>query len=808
MKRFLSLGLLVTFAVAGLTLWAPTQVGDVKNGEVRVPTGQTVLDSPIKFAGRPVDLALDTKRNRLYIKENRGLSILDVSTQKLIAEIPVAGGASLTGLIIVGDELLFSDAGKAVHRFDLTQDPPKPLPPVEFPAAKVGGNAYPCGLADLGDGRWAVALSRSNAVAIVRDTTIEATIPVEAAPFSLAVSGNRLVVACWGQFPSESDPVAKSAGTEVAVDARGIARGGSICEIDLRTRGLVRNVRVGAQPSGLRIESDHILFTEAGSDRLCRLDPGSFAPKTLVQFETGASPTSLTRMSDGRLVITCGGSNRVAVLDATGSKRQFDLKTGWYPLALIPTADALWVANSKGIGSRALTEPKNGRNVYQFTGTIDRLTMNGPLKPEPMPETAKPRKDRKPQPIPERPGEPSPIRHVFYVLKENRTYDQVFGDLPQGDGDPSLCIYPRKITPNHHALAEQFVLLDNYYCNGVLSADGHSWSTEANASSYFERSFGGWTRSYPYGDDPIAISQSGHIWDRVLDKGLTFRNYGEYNYATPDNLQKHNEMLTDLESGARKARFKHNIGIARLRKHSNPNYPGWNMNIPDVVRADVFIREFKSLDASGKVPNFSFIYLPQDHASGRSPGMPTPNSHLADNDLALGRVVEAISKSKVWGKSAIFVMEDDPQDGFDHVDGHRSICLVVSPYTKRGKVVSQFYNQAAVLKTIGHILGTPPLGKFDRMANAMTECFQAKADLRPFTALKNQVPLNELNPSGSQQAKLDLSGPDRLGEDFYNRILWGYSRPNQPYPAHLAGAHGTGLKSKGLRLDGAVVEAD
>jgi phospholipase C len=443
------------------------------------------------------------------------------------------------------------------------------------------------------------------------------------------------------------------------------------------------------------------------------------------------------------------------------------------------------------------------RGVYQFTGALSVITRSANArKPDELPVERAPRPNVAAIPIPARPGEPSVFKHVVYVLKENRTYDQVYGDMPKGDGDPSLCIYGERVTPNQHAIAGQFALLDNYYCNGVLSADGHSWSTEGNATTYFERTFGGWTRSYPYGDDPLAISSTGHIWDAVLDKGLSFKNYGEYDYADPTKGESYKTILQDFESGERKVRFKHNIGIERLKRYSDPDCPGWNMGIPDVVRASYFIRDVKA----GKLSAFNFVYLPQDHTSGGGAGSPTPEAHMADNDLAVGRIVDAVSHSKYWKDTVFFMVEDDPQAGFDHVDGHRSTCLVVSAYTRRGAVVSQFYNQGSVLKSISHILGLKPVTRTEIQANLMTDCFSRQPNFAVFDVRPNQVPLDQMNGAKSAFRRLDLSKPDRVDEQEFNRQLWTLSGRTAPFPVALTGPHGKGLAARGLR--GAASEPD
>ncbi len=417
----------------------------------------------------------------------------------------------------------------------------------------------------------------------------------------------------------------------------------------------------------------------------------------------------------------------------------------------------------------------------------------------------------RPVPVPARIGEPSVFKHVVYVIKENRTYDQVFGDLKQGDGDPALCIYGRGVTPNHHALAEQFTLLDNYYCNGVVSADGHQWATQGITSAYQERMFGDWTRSYDFGTDPLAFAPTPFLWDQALLRGHSFRNYGEFDF--PTKLPEKATWLDyyrDHRQGLSKVGFKQSMPLDALRAYTCPTFPGWEMQIPDVVRAEAFLQELKAFEAKGDLPNLVIIYLPQDHTQGLKAGVPTPAAHMADNDLALGRIVEGLSRSRFWKETVVFVNEDDPQDGFDHVDGHRSLCLVASPYTKRGAVVSRFYNQGSVLHTIARILGMPPLTQLDAAAPTMEACFTNTPEFRPFVALPNRVPLDELNPPAAdaftkqaqvQSAALDLSAPDRISDDQMNRILWTAAKGSAPYPAHLAGAHGKGLKKRRLVLN-------
>jgi hypothetical protein len=419
----------------------------------------------------------------------------------------------------------------------------------------------------------------------------------------------------------------------------------------------------------------------------------------------------------------------------------------------------------------------------------------------------KPRVNQPPRPVPERVGEPSVFKHVVYIIKENRTYDQVLGDLPEGNGEPSLCIFGERITPNHHKLAREFVLLDNTYCSGILSADGHQWTDSGITTDYMEKSFAGFPRSYPdgMGDeevDALAYSPTGFIWDNVLAHGKTLRNYGEFaitekswktrartgKITWSDHFNEFLEVNDAINLWSRPA-------IESLRPYTVTNTVGWDMDVPDVFRAAQFIAELKEFEKTGQFPNFSLICLPNDHTSGTKAGCPTPAAYMADNDVSLGRIVEAISRSPFWKETCIFVIEDDPQNGWDHVSAYRTVAFVISPYTKRRAVVSTQYNHTSLLRTMELILGLPPMNQLDATATPMTDCFNPKPDFTPYTSLINNVPLAELNPPPKRiadpllrrnayaSARLPLDKVDQCPEDEFNRILWHAMKGSQaPYP--------------------------
>jgi hypothetical protein len=338
-----------------------------------------------------------------------------------------------------------------------------------------------------------------------------------------------------------------------------------------------------------------------------------------------------------------------------------------------------------------------------------------------------------------------------------------------------------------------------FYCNSLYSADGHAWATEANATDYLEKS----KSNVLWGNNPLAYSSSGFLWTHVLNHGLTFQNFGEFDYASyePANLS-YVDLFRGLSQGNPAVTFRQNVGIAPLRGYTVEGYPGWNLDIPDLLRADVFLRKLKEYEAKGSFPNFVILYLPDDHTSGLAEGKPTPGTYLAQNDLALGRVIEALSRSRFWPKSCIFVVEDDPQDGFDHVDGHRTVAFVVSPYTKRRTVVSKLYNQTSMLRTMELILGLSPMTQFDAMAPAMWDVFTDRPDLTPYSARPAEVALDEVNPPRSalsgtalywaeKSMEQNLAAVDAIDEDTMNRILW-YAMKGEhlPYPEEFTGPAG------------------
>lgn len=809
-------------------------VGPQPDGSILVPTNQLLRPAgfQVEFPGRPVDLALIPGKNLLAVKNRRSLDIIRIQDRTIVQSLTFPkSGASFTGLSVSADggTIYVTDARNRINIASLDDELILHWTgAITLPSPPIGGAPVPGGLAlNSAEDRIYVPLSRSNTLAVIslaEDTLIQ-EIPVGIAPYEVVLASDaKAYVSNWGgRRPREGESTWNTSGTQALVDSRtGIANNGSVSVVDLASGTEVKYIETGLHPSGMALSPDRarLYVACANSDVVSVIDTGtdkviaeiSVHPDSDLPF--GSAPNALALSRDGSTLFVANGTDNAVCVVRTGVPARIAgfIPTGWYPASVIldPEERYLFVANAKGIGSRNRRTDRAGYNSHDHSGTVS-------IIPLPDQETlaamtaavqenntyvstltaAQPGKRKKKVPVPRIPSQRSYFTHVVYIIKENRTYDQIFGDLPRGNGDVGLVHFGREVTPNHHALAETFVLMDNFYCSGILSADGHQWTDEAYVTDYIEKFFGDFSRSYPYdGNDALAYAGSGFIWDNVLRHGLTFRDYGEFVDALIEPKgASFSDIYTDFLTGGGAVTIRAKANLEQLTPYLCPSYVGFPNTVPDVYRADVFIKELHEFEKQNTFPNFIILLLPNDHTSGTRPGMPTPQAAVADNDLALGRIVEAISRSKFWKETCIFVTEDDPQAGLDHVDGHRTVGLVISPYTKRGEVVSTYYSQINMVRTMENILGIPPMNQFDLAAEPMTDCFTDTPDYTPYEALPNAIPLDELNPplyslkgDALHWAKLsmqqDLDDLDRIDEDTFNRIIWhavkGYS---VPYPA-------------------------
>ena len=714
-----------------------------------------------------------------------------------------------------------------------------PLPPAYAPGRT---NEIPSGLALSPDGRRLyVVLNLSNQLGEWDAQTgrLLRRFPVGVAPYDVVLVGPKAYVSNLGGRRPEPDSVTGPAGrgTRVRVDpVRHIACEGSVSIIDLNGWRVLGEVLTGLHASALAASPDgrFVVVANAGSDYLSVIQTRTdqVVEKIWVKENPadlfGASPNALVFDSTGRRLYVCNGTqNAVAVVDFRPGRSRLRglIPVGWYPgaIAYDGRRNLLAVANIKGtgIGGRtradgtpeynslrytgtlSLVPAPSDRQLPAYTATVYRNYRRAALRAAALP----PRPNQPPRPVPERVGEPSVFKHVVYIIKENRTYDQVLGDLPQGNGNSNLCIFGEFVTPNQHKIAREFVLLDNTYCSGILSADGHQWCTTAFATDYMEKSFAGFPRSYPDGmddddADALAYSPAGFIWDNALAHGKSFRDYGEFaisrvRWKDPNRKGRPRflDIYRDFVQQTGLIEISSYPAIESIRPYLATNTVGWDMSVPDVFRAAQFIKELRQFEAQGEFPNLVIICLPNDHTSGTSPGYPTPAAAVADNDLAFGQIVEAISHSRFWKETCIFAIEDDPQNGWDHVSGYRTTAYVISPYTRRGAVVSTQYNQTSILRTIELILGLPPMNQMDAAATPMFDCFSDTPDFTPYTAVPNNVPLDQMNPEPKKvadpllrryavaSARLPLDRVDQCPEDLLNRILWHAQRGSAtPYP--------------------------
>ncbi|HUK90606.1 MAG TPA: bifunctional YncE family protein/alkaline phosphatase family protein, partial [Blastocatellia bacterium] len=580
----------------------------------------------------------------------------------------------------------------------------------------------------------------------------------------------------------------------------------SVSLLDAKTLQPKALVKVGSHPNEMTFGKDGRLWVAcSGSNSVSLITKNAVAETIKTSIDpgdpVGSTPDGLALAPDGKtLYVANADNNDVAVIDVSDKKESRVvgfIPTGWYPSAVTvaPDGKRLFVGVGKGLYSRANAPAESGQNYTQNAKTpydyIGRV-LNGAVSVVDIPDGTQLAAYTK-QVIANRPHPEATIdqaqagriqndvfnkvKHVLYIIRENRTYDQVLGDLGKGNGDPNLTFFGESVTPNAHQLARQGVLLDNLYCNGEVSEDGHQWCNAAYATDFTQQA---WPNSYsrrgePRSDERLTRSPAGYIWDNCAAHGVSYRSYGEFASfeSTPDAAPK----------------FRGNKGLEGRASEA------WDQALKKTGRdtdlADIFLAEMKAAEQKDNWPRFMVMHLGEDHTEGLTPGRFTPAAHVAANDVALGRIVEGISRSRFWQDTAIFVIEDDAQNGPDHVDCHRTVGLVISPYVKQGVIDSTMYSTSSMIRTMELMLGLPPMTQYDRAATPMYNSFTTEPVLTAYACIPAKVDLLAKNaatgPLARESAKLDFSDYDRADPDTLNKILWTAFKGNEPMPAPVHG---------------------
>lgn len=758
--------------------------GDQTVDIIDLTAGQSV--QTIKVAKSWLGIALSPDGKRLFVSggDDNEILVYDFAP----------GKATAAGKINLGSE--------AYHKLDgRGRD-----------AARRAGNgefAFPSGIAVTPDGKWLYAAENlSNKVAVVDLASQKVVKKIEVGEYpydcEIARDGKRLYVSNWGSR--------------------------SLAVIDTASNSVTATIQVGDHPNDIELTKDGktLYVANANSNTVSVVDTAALKEIEAIstalhpKSPAGSTPNAVALSPDEKtLFIANADNNNVAIVDV--KKRQAAevegfIPTGWYPTSVRVSKDGkrIFVANGKGTASAANPNgpsPIKGRtNEYigsLLKGTISLIDLPGKTKlaqltkrtyanspyTDAMLKAA--RAPREKTAIPVKLGEASPIKHVIYIIKENRTYDQVLGDLKEGNGDPNLTLFGEDVTPNQHAMAREFVLLDNFYVDAEVSADGHNWSMAAYATDYVEKTwptnYSQRGRTYDYeGSKKISRPTAGYIWDYCKRAGVSYRSYGEFVGVRDVKVGGGGGNEADTAAAA-KARRENFTSEDALIGHFSPTFPAYDLSITDNTRVDRWLEEFREFEQNGKLPQFQIVRLGNNHTQGTRAGVPTPRAYVAENDLALGRLVEAVSNSKYWASTAIFVLEDDAQNGPDHVDAHRSPAFVVSPYTKRGAVDSTMYTTSGMLRTMELILGLPPMSQYDAGATPMFNAFTAKADLKPFKHRAAKIDLTEKNtsrsPGAQQSAMWDFSKEDTLPDVEFNEVIWkSVKGADSPMPAPVRSA--------------------
>lgn len=789
------------------------RVGRQTDGSIVLPTNQELRPAGlhIEFPGRANAIAVRPRSHVATVLTDQApaLTVVELRTGQVIQRFnPQLGDASFAGITYSRDgRTLYASLSKG-HVIVNAVAPDGTLTMVH----SIDVGTLPGGMALSQDGRRLyVALSEANQLAVIdlRARRVVRRIDVGNAPHSVVLAGGYAVVSNrGGRRANRGDFTNKSAGTPIVSNRKsGSARTGTVSIVDVRRGRVVAEPHVGLHPSNMAVRGNAVFVVNSNSDTISVVDVRLKRVEAVLPVQPfrgapfGSSPNAVAVLDSQRIVVSMGRNNAIGVIRwirrGLPSVLEGLMPTGWYPSDVVvdPYGNRIVVANMKGVGALKADDGTGQPLVGIGAGGVNVKSTRGSASviPRPTPEILKTTTqtvvknngwDRMepisrgnpkapPKAIPDRIGEPSLIKHVFLIIKENRTYDQVLGDDPRGNGDPTKVQFGAHITPNQHSLALQFPLFDNFYVNGTVSADGHHWLVQSFVTDYVEEAFGDWSRSYPYdGGDALAYAPSPFLWEHVQRFGKSVKVYGEFANHTD-------------ASGARS-------DIPSLDRVLVRRYPRFNLNITDRTRAQLFTDELNRQIKTNSVPHLSIIQLPMDHTRGLKPGAMTPTYDMIDHDYAFGEIVEAISNSAIWNDTAIFAVEDDAQFGLDHVDGHRAIAYVVSPYARRGLVDNTYYTQIDMLRTIEQILGLPPMNQVDMLGKPMRTAFTDVPLSQPYSAIAPDVSF-QTNPKAEEltgMARLwaeacddiDFEQPDAAPEQLLNRAIWYGIKGWVPYP--------------------------
>jgi DNA-binding beta-propeller fold protein YncE len=738
-----------------------------------LPTGVRLdpAGEVVDLGSLPINLVIAPEKDRAVVVlsgwREQGVQVVDLKTRKVTQTLLQDGAFYGAAFSPDGHELCVSGGNTdLLFAYAWKQGAATLEKKFELAKAKTTdgtGTSYPAGMAFSSNGKFVyVAENVGDRLAVVNAATGEITqrFPTDHYPYGVALTADgQVFVSAWG--------------ASTVSQFRVLADG---------TLAYLGRIEVGPHPSALAVEGTRLYVTLAGSDRVAVVDTKRRKVARYLHDAApgappeGSTPNAVAMTSDGkRLLVAEADNNAVAVFDVAADKLLGRIPTDWYPTAIAEAHGELLFVSGKGHGTHAnpdgpvpLTNwPDGSPTAYtlgQLNGTLRVLSAS--LPPAQLAGfTQRVAAANNWRHRPEARRYP-PFRHVIYIIKENRTYDQVLGDMKEGDGDPSLVYFPDiTITPNHHALARRFGLYDRFFVNAEVSSQGHIWSTAAYVTNYGEKmvpsGYAG-KRADVDGEESDE-PERGFLWTLANREGVTFRDYGEMVKGNPGWPVTQRDLGPDV----------------------NPDYAPMDFVTQDQKRADVWIAELQRFVRDGNMPQFEILWLPMDHLAAGRPGKCTPRACMADNDLALGRIVQALSHSRYWKDTVIFVLEDDAQAGPDHTDSHRAPFFAISAYNRPG-TVHRFINTTDVVAAIEDILGMGRLSKFDYFSRPLADIFAPTPDLTPYDPIIPKQDLNEKNPQNTTAARLseslDFSAPDRADDQLYNRILWLMLKGNAPRP--------------------------